>query len=120
MKKHKQPAQSATSIETSPHDDETSRMKQYALTMGVRTLCVVLMFVVQPWGWHTLLFALLGAVLPYFAVIVANQAQAGRVTTAVPPATSPRALPAPEPRDDAEGAVIRIAETAPSENRDDA
>lgn len=56
-------------------------MKRYALTMGFRTLCFVAMvFVDGPMRW--VLFA--GAVLlPYVAVILANQAnqrsQSGRV-----------------------------------------
>jgi hypothetical protein len=59
-------ARSATSVE---HE---SRVKRYALTMGFRTACFVAMiFVEGPLRW--VLFA--GAVLlPYIAVIVANQA----------------------------------------------
>ncbi len=59
-------ARSATSVE---HD---SRVRRYALTMAFRTACFVSMiFVDGPLRW--VLFA--GAVfLPYFAVIVANQA----------------------------------------------
>ena len=59
-------ARSAASVE---HD---SRVKRYALTMGFRTACFVAMiFVDGPMRW--VLFA--GAVLlPYVAVIVANQA----------------------------------------------
>jgi hypothetical protein len=61
--------------------EHQSRVKRYALTMGFRTLCFVAMiFVDGPMRW--VLFA--GAVLlPYVAVIVANQAnqrsQGGRV-----------------------------------------
>jgi len=52
--------------------EQQSRVKRYALTMGFRTLCFVAMvFVDGPMRW--VLFA--GAVvLPYVAVIVANQA----------------------------------------------
>lgn len=59
-------ARSPASVE---HD---SRVKRYALTMGFRTVCFVAMvFVDGPMRW--VLFA--GAViLPYVAVIVANQA----------------------------------------------
>jgi hypothetical protein len=59
-------ARSATSVE---HD---SRVKRYAVTMAFRTACFVAMiFVDGPLRW--VLFA--GAVLlPYIAVIVANQA----------------------------------------------
>ena len=59
-------ARSAASVE------QDSRMKRYALTMAFRTACFVAMiFVEGPLRW--VLFA--GAVLlPYVAVIVANQA----------------------------------------------
>ena len=59
-------ARSATSVE---HD---SRVKRYAVTMAFRTACFVAMiFVDGPMRW--VLFA--GAVLlPYVAVVVANQA----------------------------------------------
>jgi len=52
--------------------EHESRVKRYALTMGFRTICFVAMvFVDGPMRW--VLFA--GAViLPYVAVIVANQA----------------------------------------------
>ncbi len=52
--------------------EHESRVKRYALTMGFRTVCFVAMvFVDGPMRW--VLFA--GAVLlPYVAVIVANQA----------------------------------------------
>lgn len=73
-------ARSATSVE---HD---SRVKRYALTMAFRTACFVSMiFVDGPLRW--VLFA--GAVLlPYVAVVVANQAnqrhQPGQVDRADP------------------------------------
>jgi hypothetical protein len=59
----------ARSPASAEHD---SRVKRYALTMGFRTACFVAMiFVEGPLRW--VLFA--GAVLlPYVAVIVANQA----------------------------------------------
>ncbi|GGD41050.1 hypothetical protein GCM10010915_22410 [Microbacterium faecale] len=107
MRKHIRPAQSATSIGKSPQDDETARMKQYVLTMVIRTVCLVLAFAVQPWGWQTAVFSVGAIVLPYIAVVFANQANARGTTTAVSPT---RAIePGAAPADPSEGPhVIRI------------
>ena len=61
-----------TDARTPASAEHESRVKRYALTMGFRTACFVAMvFVEGPLRW--VLFA--GAVLlPYVAVIVANQA----------------------------------------------
>ena len=86
-------ARSPASVE---HD---SRVKRYALTMGFRTLCFVAMvFVDGPMRW--ILFA--GAVvLPYVAVIVANQAnqRSQPKRPAAPPTDRPQLTTGP---DDAE------------------
>lgn len=47
-------------------------MRRYALTMGIRTVCFVLMVVVQPYGWWTWAFGVGAAILPYIAVVFAN------------------------------------------------
>lgn len=47
-------------------------MLRYSIAMGIRVLCVVLALLLH--GWPQLL-AILGAIaLPYFAVVVANEA----------------------------------------------
>ena len=92
-------ARSPASVE---HD---SRVKRYALTMGFRTLCFVAMiFVDGPMRW--VLFA--GAViLPYVAVIVANQANQrhqDHVMSGVP-SDRPQLTTGPEEADVISGAV---------------
>jgi DUF3099 family protein len=93
-------ARSPASVE---HD---SRVKRYALTMGFRTICFVSMiFVDGPMRW--VLFA--GAVLlPYVAVIVANQANQrsqGNQVAAVPPIDRPQLTTGPQDADVITGAV---------------
>ncbi|WP_029149680.1 DUF3099 domain-containing protein [Microbacterium indicum] len=85
MKNRRNPAHTATSLEKSPQDDETSRMRQYLISMAIRTACVVAMFAWQPFGWHTAILAVGGVFLPYFAVVIANQSMAGRVSRAERP-----------------------------------
>jgi hypothetical protein len=85
--------------------EHESRVKRYALTMGFRTACFVAMvFVDGPMRW--VLFA--GAViLPYVAVIVANQAnqrsQERRVGGV--PIDRPQLTTGPEDSDVVSGAV---------------
>lgn len=63
-------------------------MRTYAISMAIRTACVVCVFVIDHWTrWIFLPAALL---LPYIAVLLAN---AGRERTPVSP---PTFVPAPE------------------------
>ena len=65
----KQP-QSITTLPESPDDERNRRMTRYAITMGIRVVCVILCFFVHGW-W--LLLPIAGAViLPYIAVVLAN------------------------------------------------
>ena len=108
--------QSATSLDESPQDDETARMKRYVIMMAVRTACVVLAFAVQPWGWHTVAFGVGAVFLPYIAVVLANQARTATTTSAVNPR---RAISAPAPQDppDEQGDIIRVDEAPGDEKR---
>lgn len=110
MKIRKPQPQAATSLDRAPRDDESHRMRTYLLTMGVRTLCLVLMVAVVPYGWYTFVFALGAVVLPYIAVVVANAAQSTQVTHAQAPERP--ALPAaptqPEPTTPG---IFRISES---------
>lgn len=101
---------SATSLPPSPQDDETSRFRKYMVTMGIRIACLILMVVVQPFGWYTWLFAAGAVFLPYIAVVLANVGKDSHETTAEVPDL---ALPAPEaaPEPEEPPRVIRIAET---------
>lgn len=113
MKIRKQKPQSATSIERAPRDDESERMRNYIVTMAVRTLCLILMVVVTPYGWYSFVFAAGAVVLPYFAVVVANASQAGWVSRA----QAPHRPALPEAQDGSRQApptVIRLSEGRPS------
>ncbi|WP_345435144.1 DUF3099 domain-containing protein [Microbacterium gilvum] len=109
MKIRKPPTQSATSLDRAPRDDESHRMRTYLLTMAVRTLCVILMVAVTPYGWYSFVFAAGAVVLPYIAVVIANAAQAGRVTQASAPERL--ALPPASPAPHDAPSVFRIDET---------
>lgn len=103
-------SQSATSLPRAPRDDADSRFAKYALTMGIRLVCLIAMVLVTPYGWYTWLFAVGAVFLPYIAVVIANVgADAQRAPAENPervldaPAASPSAAAAP--------AVLRISET---------
>ncbi|MDH6180909.1 hypothetical protein M2152_001091 [Microbacteriaceae bacterium SG_E_30_P1] len=62
--------QSVTSLPEAPDVERNRRFTNYAIAMGIRTVCVILCFFVQGW-W--LVLPILGAViLPYVAVVAAN------------------------------------------------
>lgn len=65
-------APSVTSLPKSPQDEATHRVRRYALTMGIRTVCFLAMVLVQPTGWWTWVFAAAAIFLPYVAVVYAN------------------------------------------------
>jgi hypothetical protein len=62
--------QSITTLPRSPDDDRRNRMIKYSITMGIRTVCVVLCIFAR--GWWLLVCAAGALVLPYFAVVLAN------------------------------------------------
>ena len=64
-------AQSVTSLEVSPEEERRSRFIKYTVAMIIRVICVVLAVIV-PLGWLTVLFASGAIFLPYFAVVIAN------------------------------------------------
>lgn len=90
-------------------------MKQYVLTMAIRTACILLAFALQPWGWHTAVLSVGAIVLPYIAVVLANQSNTHAQTGAVSPA---RALDGAQPVGPSDPAphVIRLPETPPTTN----
>jgi hypothetical protein len=63
--------QSVTSLEVSPEEERRNRFIKYTVAMIIRSVCVVLAVLV-PLGWLTVLFAAGAVFLPYFAVIIAN------------------------------------------------
>lgn len=84
-----------------PHTDEMhARMIKYGVSMGIRVVCLFLMFFVH--GWLLWVVIAGAVVLPYFAVIMANGGADTRNMTASdamiskPPATAIEAPAAPE------------------------
>ena len=66
------PVHSITNAAQAHSDDLDARIKRYLFSMGLRTVCVLLVFVVHsPLRW---VFAVLAVVLPYVAVVMANAA----------------------------------------------
>lgn len=59
-----------TELPPSPEEEQGARMRKYALTMGIRTACVLACLFVQ--GWWLLIPALGAIFLPYVAVVFAN------------------------------------------------
>jgi hypothetical protein len=59
-----------TELPPSPEQEQSARMRRYALTMGIRMLCVIACLFVQ--GWWLLIPALGAIFLPYVAVVFAN------------------------------------------------
>ncbi|GAB3554960.1 hypothetical protein GCM10027404_30330 [Arthrobacter tumbae] len=51
-------------------DDMRQRMIKYSVSMGIRMVCLILVFVVE--GWLQWLMIAGAVFLPYFAVIIAN------------------------------------------------
>jgi len=67
--------QSITSLPESPADDRRRRMIQYSVAMTIRVICVLLLLVVQ--GWWLLVVGIGAVLLPYVAVILANNVGPG-------------------------------------------
>lgn len=107
--KHPRNASSVTSVPRAPQDEDRARVRTYAITMGIRILCFVLMVLVTPYGWYTWVFAAGAILLPYFAVVVANAGQDSSAPAAESPKRAIEAIPAPE--EPAATQVIRLQET---------
>jgi len=90
--------QSITSLPASPAEDRHRRMVNYSIAMGIRTVCVVVGIFMQ--GWWLLVFGIAAMVLPYFAVVLANNVAprtVGRMER--PGVVVPLAIERPEPQD---------------------
>ena len=61
-----------TEAEVSQTEQHAFRMKRYAITMGIRIVFIVLAAVFYKIVWLMLIFAVLGTVLPWIAVVMAN------------------------------------------------
>lgn len=68
---------SATNLPSAPKDDRDNRMRNYLISMGIRTLCFVLAVLLTGWArWVCVAGAVL---LPYFAVVLANATNQRRI-----------------------------------------
>lgn len=81
--------QSITTLPPSPDEERHHRMVQYSVTMGIRMVCVVLLFVVP--GWWALLPLAGAIVLPAMAVLVANVSMRARGSAVERPSAIVRA-----------------------------
>jgi hypothetical protein len=91
---------SITGAPRSHSDDLNRRMSRYLTSMLIRTVCVVLVVVVDsPVRW---VFAVGAIVLPYVAVVMAN-ARGERHDPPAPPPPLPRAAIGDSPSGDAYG-----------------
>ena len=61
-----------TELPSSPDEDRRARMIRYSVAMGIRMVCLVLCVVIPDW-WRVIP-AVGAVVLPYFAVVIANNA----------------------------------------------
>ncbi len=74
-----------TSAPEARTEDQARRLKQYLITMAVRTACFILLVVVQ--GWYRWIFAAGAVFLPFVAVVAANAVMprvSGRVRPVLP------------------------------------
>ena len=113
--------QSITTLPRSPDDDRRNRMIKYSITMGIRTICVVLCIFARGWwllvcavgavagamliAWLATLLFFGSVVLPYFAVVLANVSwsapsvvrRPGSLVPLEPPQPAPEVPPGQEP-----------------------
>ena len=61
-----------TEAQPSMAQQHAARKKRYAITMGIRIVFIVLAAVFYQIVWLMLIFAILGTVLPWIAVVMAN------------------------------------------------
>lgn len=104
-----------TDARTAHTDEMRERMIKYSVSMGIRLVCLFLLFVVH--GWLLWVVVAGAVVLPYFAVIIANGGSDTRNMTAsesmidAPPSPAieaPRVREPgePDPNDSPETAVL--------------
>lgn len=108
--KHSSGRQSATSLPTSPEEEAHTRSTRYLLLMAVRVACFILMVLIQPYGWHTLVLGLGAVFIPYIAVVLANAGEADHTEHSVSPDRQLEATPEAPPAPDAPN-VLRIQES---------
>jgi hypothetical protein len=80
--RHQHDVQSVTSAPEARTEDQARRLKRYLFTMALRTLCFILLVVID--AWYRWIFAFGAVFLPFIAVVAAN-AVMPRVTGRVRP-----------------------------------
>ncbi len=60
-----------TEADVSAADDRDNRTRRYLISMGIRTTCFIAALLVE--GWLTWVLFAAAVVLPYVAVVLANQ-----------------------------------------------
>ncbi|MFT4029101.1 MAG: DUF3099 domain-containing protein [Protaetiibacter sp.] len=92
---HRSAPHVVTELPLSPEAERRSRMLKYSIAMGIRVVCIALCLVVP--GWWLLIPAAGAVFLPYFAVVIANNAGGGgRGAVQRPGAMVPRDPDSPE------------------------
>ncbi|MFF2031497.1 DUF3099 domain-containing protein [Arthrobacter sp. NPDC058192] len=105
------------------HSDEMrQRMIKYAVAMGIRMLCLILIFVVD--GWFKLIPVLGAVFLPWVAVVIANGSDKAEIHSDALLDYAPLVeLDAPAPRDQASAGDAPVTllqgELIDDENDDD-
>ena len=61
-----------TEAEVSVGEQHAARKRRYAITMGIRVVFIILAAAFYQIVWLMLIFAVLGTVLPWIAVVMAN------------------------------------------------
>ena len=88
-----------TSVAPSLDDQHDARRRKYLIMMGIRVVCVIVAVIMAPVSlWLALCLICAGAVLPWCAVLIANDRPARRSSTFVryrPAALRPPLPPAP-------------------------
>ncbi len=85
--------QSATTAPPNLREEQTSRIRRYLFTMGIRTACFVLAVVTT--GWLRWTFVAFAVVLPYVAVVAVNAVTPrlmGRTAPVTPTGQGPRSI----------------------------
>jgi Protein of unknown function (DUF3099) len=101
-----------TSARSSQSEDATARTYKYLISMGIRTVCFVLVVVVpSPWRWF---FAVGAVVLPYIAVVVANVGGGPRSPGPQAVGTTPLVLGGLPPHEATDPRVV-VVDSSPSE-----
>ena len=81
-------AQSATSLGISPEEERRERIFKYTIAQVVRVVCIIVA-VAGGGNWLTWVAGIGAALLPYYAVVIANATTDGRAKKSVAKAEAP-------------------------------